>query len=116
MVVDVKDALAQAQAWKKDVLEPWKAQMAAYNEQKAAEMEKMKAHAAQLETIVGLLLDGKTRAAMLAWNALQLHPKLRDLRVGGDGETLTLVDVAGTVTVLKLDVLMQELQALLQGE
>lgn len=113
MVVDMKRNLAEVQAWKRDVFEPWKARMEEYQAQKAQELDRLRANAAQLETIVGLLIDGRTRQAMLAWNALELHPKLRDLRISGDAETLTLVDDAGKVSVLKLDTLIAELAQML---
>lgn len=112
---DMKKSLEDVQAWKREVFEPWKEKMAAYNQQKAEEMARLREHAGQLEAMVAMLLEGKTKSAMLAWNALGMHPKLRDLRLSDDGETLTLVDEAAQVTVLKLETLMAELQQMLEG-
>ena len=72
-------------------------------------------HLGQLQTIVALLLDGKTRQALLAWNTLQLHPALRDIKLGDGGETLTLVDMGGRTSVLRVDDLIADVQAMLDG-
>ncbi|PZP39008.1 MAG: hypothetical protein DI585_05535 [Pseudomonas fluorescens] len=62
-----------------------------------------------------MLIEGRTKQAVMAWNTLQLHPKLKDIRVSGDGEALTLVPTDGALTVLKLDEVIVELQAVLRA-
>lgn len=102
------------QAWKRDVFMPWKEAVAKYNDEKLQQANKLRAHAGQLETIVALLMEGKTKNAMLAWNTLELHPKLKDIKLGDDGDTLRLVDNSGEVTVLRLEDLIDDLQRLME--
>lgn len=62
------------------------------------------------------LMEGRTRQAMLAWNALELHPKLREMRMSEGGEVLSLVTADGRVEVLKVDEVVAGLAALLTGK
>ena len=99
--------------WHATQFVPWQQQMAKYREARAQQLAQVKSHAGRLQTIVGMLIEGKTRAALLAWNTLELHPKLKDIRLGSDGETLTLVPEGGVPVVLKLDDLLDRLQQVL---
>ncbi|MBI1308715.1 MAG: hypothetical protein GC129_02505 [Proteobacteria bacterium] len=99
--------------WRDEVYRPWKESVVAYLQEQQGNMEKIKNNAESLQTIVGLLLDGKNRQAMMAWNALQLHPKLVDLQLSGDGQALTLKASDGHVQVLRMDDLIKELESLL---
>ena len=102
--------------WKQQKFEPWKRQMDVYRAEREIQMGKLKEHAGQLQTIVAMLAEGKTKQATLAWNTLQLHPKLKDVRVSPDGEILTLVAMDGAPQVLKLDQLIGELEAMFKGQ
>jgi hypothetical protein len=112
-MVQTIDKLAEAKAWREKEFLPWKDAMAKYLDERGQQMTKLKAHAGDLQTIVALLIEGRTRQALLAWNTLGLHPHLKDLRVSG--ESLTLVGIDGTPTVLTLDDMIADLQGLLKG-
>jgi hypothetical protein len=101
--------------WHATQFVPWQQAMAKYKNDQAQQLQKLKDNAGSLQTIVAMLLEGKTKAALLAWNTLQLHPKLRDIRLGSDGETLTLVPEGALPVVLKLDDLLDELQQILDA-
>lgn len=113
--VNKVDGLAAAKEWQEKEFLPWKAAMAKYRDERGQQMMLLKTHASELQTIVALLIDGRTKQALLAWNTLQLHPKLKDLRVGGDGESVTMVATDGTLSVMKLDDVLMDLQELLQA-
>lgn len=98
--------------WHETQFVPWQQAMAKYRDARLQQAARLKDNAGRLQAIVGMLIEGRPRAAMLAWNTLQLHPKLKDLRIGADGETLTLVPEGGGPAVLKLDDLLDELQRL----
>jgi hypothetical protein len=107
--------VTKIEEWKEKEFLPWKLAMQKYMDEKAAQTEKLKSHAGELQSIVALLCEGRTRQALLAWNTLGLHPRLKDLRVSGDGESLSLVGVDGNVTVLRLDDIIADLQALVKA-
>lgn len=112
------DIVAKAQSvaeWQEKEFLPWKAAMAKYMDQRGQQLALLKSHAGELQTIVALLIEGRTKQALLAWNTLQLHPKLKDIRMSGDGESLTLVAADGNLTLLKLDDVLAELQAVLRA-
>jgi hypothetical protein len=101
--------------WQETEFLPWKQAMAKYMDERSQQMAKFRENIGALQTIVALLIEGRTKQAMLAWNTLQLHPKLKDLRVSGDGESLTLVGTDGQLTLLKLDDVIAELQQLVRS-
>ena len=111
MTDDVK--MTDVVAWQEKEFLPWKAAMAKYRDERGQQMARLKDHASQLQGIVALLIEGRTKPALLAWNTLQLHPKLKDLRVSGDGESVTLVATDGALTLLKLDDVIGDLERLL---
>lgn len=115
MVQTGKVGVADVQTWHDKEFLPWKTAMAKYMDTRAQQMANMKAHAGELQTIVAMLIDGRTKQALLAWNTLQLQPKLRDIRVSGDGESLTLVTTDGKLNVVKLDDIIAELEGLLKA-
>lgn len=92
---------------------PWKRKMETYGAEKGEQVARMRRHAASLQAIVAMLVEGRTKQAVLAWNTLELHPKLQDVRVSADGETLTLVAMDGTPDVIRLDDMLAELQKML---
>lgn len=101
--------------WHATQFVPWQQAMAQYKNAQAQQLAKVKTNAGRLQAIVGMLIEGKTKAALLAWNTLELHPKLRDIRIGSDGETLTLVPEGTAPVVVKLDDLLDELQQILDA-
>lgn len=113
MVGTMKATAATVEEWQEKEFLPWKDAMAKYMDERGQQMVRFKDNAAALQTIVALLIEGRTKQALLAWNTLQLHPKLKDLRVSGDGESLTLVATDGNLTLLKLDDVIADLQAML---
>lgn len=108
------DKRMTAREWQEREFLPWKRKMEAYNAGKADQAARMRGHAASLQAIVAMLVEGRTKQAVLAWNTLELHPKLKDVRVSPDGETLTLVAMDGTPEVVRLDDMLAELQTLLR--
>lgn len=101
------------QQWHEQQFLPWKRAVAQYLDEKQQQEARLHENIGQLQTIVALLLDGRTRPALLAWNTLQLHPKLSDIRVGQDGQTLSLVQAGGKVTIMRLDDIIDDLQRML---
>lgn len=113
MVESKQDGLKAVQEWQEKDFLPWKAAMAAYLDKRNQQQAKLKQHAGELQAIVAMLIEGRTKQALLAWNTLQLHPKLKDIRLASDGESLTLVTTDGQLTVVKLDDVIADLAALL---
>lgn len=99
------------ETWVETQLKPWQQEVAAHMQAKAEALARVKAHGPQLEAMLGLLMEGRTRAALLAWNALGIPPLLEDIRVSDDGARITLVARGGQVTVLDVDALDKELAA-----
>lgn len=102
-----------AKEWQEREFLPWKRKMESYTADKAEQVARMRKHASSLQAMVAMLVEGRTKQAVLAWNTLELHPKLKDVRVSPDGETLTLVATDGTPEVIRLDDLLTELQKVL---
>ena len=105
--------LADAKAWQENEFLPWKAAMQAYTDERAQQMAKFRRSAAELQSIIAMLAEGRTRQALLAWNALDLQPKLKDLRVGRDN--LTLVAMDGQIIQMAFDDMIAELDMLLKS-
>ena len=72
--------------------------------------------AENVQGVVALLLDGKPKQAVAAWNALQAEPQLKVIRLGADGESLTLVPVKGAPLVTTVDAVIAELEGLLMAQ
>ena len=103
------------QQWRDEQFVPWQRAMQGYLADKQAQRERLQQHVGALQTIVGLLLEGRTKPAMLAWNTLNLHPQLRDLRLSRDAETLTLVSSDGQSQRLAMTELLRDVQRLLDA-
>jgi hypothetical protein len=101
------------QQWRDEQFVPWQKAAREYLADRQVQTERLRQHVGALQTIVGLLLEGRTKPAMLAWNTLNLHPQLRDLRVSRDGETLTLVGNDGQSQRLAMTDLLRDVQRLL---
>lgn len=100
-----------AQEWQEREFRPWKKRMEAFSAQKAGQMERLRQNAASLQAMVAMLMEGRTKQAVLAWNTLELHPKLKDVRVSPDGESITLVATDGTPEVVRMEDLLKALEA-----
>lgn len=107
------DMLAEAKTWQETEFLPWKAAMEKYTDERSQQLMKLKRSAGELQAIVAMLAEGRTKQAMMAWNALDLRPKLKDIRVGRDN--LTLVATDGQITQLMFDDMIAELGALLKS-
>lgn len=101
------------QEWHDKQFVPWKQAVAGYLAEKNRQKERLHQHVGQLQTIVALLLDGKPRQAMQAWNALGLNPLLKDIDLSRDGEHVTLTEPNGKVHRLLMDDVVDDLQRLL---
>jgi hypothetical protein len=101
------------QEWHEQQFLPWKQAVAQVLEQRQAEQAHFQQHVGQLQSILALLLEGRTRQALLAWNALHLKPALGDIRLAGDGESVTLVPLHGEPVRLTLDEIIADLQRML---
>lgn len=71
------DKMAELKAWQEKEYLPWKAAMAKYLDARAQQVAKLKRHVGDLQTIVAMLQDGRSKQAVTAWNALGLHPSLK---------------------------------------
>lgn len=103
------------QQWRDEQLVPWQLAVQGYVADKQGQAQRLRQHVGALQTIVGLLLEGRTKPAMLAWNTLNLHPQLRDLRLSRDGEVLTLVRNDGQSQRLAMVTVLRDVQRLLDA-
>lgn len=81
---------------------PWQRKVADMAAVQDEQQKKLKAHLPELQALVGMLLDGKTKAAVALWNRLGIHPALRGIEVAKDGQTLTVVEAGGTVSSMAM--------------
>ena len=102
------------QQWYETEFLPWQSKAKTYQQEKAAQLNKLRNHTAELQHMVGLLLGGETKRAVLGWNSLGLEPALAEIVLTKDGETLTLRTKGGVAQVLSIDELINGLQQLLQ--
>ena len=101
--------------WRDEQFMPWQLAVRDYVADKQAQTQRLRQHVGVLQTIVGLLLEGRTKPAMLAWNTLNLHPQLRDLRLSRDAEVLTLVSSDGQTQRLAMAEVLRDVQRLLDA-
>ena len=99
--------------WHEEQFLPWKQAVAKVIDDRKAQAEKFQANMGQLQTVLALVMDGKTRSAVMAWNALQLHPPLSDMKLAQDGESLTLVTTGNEVRVLRVEDVVADLERML---
>lgn len=100
------------QDWHTHEFLPWQAKAQSYQAEKAAQQAALRRHLPALQTMVGLLLEGQTKRAVLAWNSLNLEPVLADLVLSKDGEQVLLRAKGGRTETLTLDELIEGLKAL----
>jgi hypothetical protein len=101
--------------WYEGQFVPWKNAVNKYLDLKTQNERRFTEHMGQLQTIITLLLDGRTKQAVLAWNSLQLQPALAEIELETARDELTLVLPAGKRVKLKLDDLIDDVQALLDA-
>lgn len=101
------------QEWHQQQFLPWKQAVAKVMEERQAEREMFQQHVGQLQSILALLLEGRNRQAVLAWNTLHLKPTLADIRLGSSGETVTLMPLSGEPVQMGLDEIITDLQRML---
>ncbi|HEX2858688.1 MAG TPA: hypothetical protein VHP58_00560 [Alphaproteobacteria bacterium] len=99
--------------WHEQQFLPWKQAVAKVMEKRQEEREMFQQHVGQLQSILALLLEGRNRQAVLAWNTLHLKPTLADIRLGSDSETVTLMPLSGEPLQMGLDEIIADLQRML---
>ncbi|MCA3244378.1 MAG: hypothetical protein INF43_03610 [Alphaproteobacteria bacterium] len=100
------------QRWRQEQFMPWLHQAQAYQLEKAQQQARLRQHLPALQTMVGLLLEGQTNRAVLAWNGLGLEPALADIVLSRDGEQVLLRAKGGRTEILPLTEIIDALQAL----
>jgi predicted RNase H-like nuclease (RuvC/YqgF family) len=101
-----------AKQWYEAEFLPWQAKASAYRAEKANQREILMRHLPALQTMVGLLLEGQTKRAVLAWNALGLEPALAEIIIGKNGDEILLRSKGGKAEHLTLDEVIAGLEAL----
>lgn len=84
-------------AWYEGEFAPWQRKVADMEAMQADQQKKLQAHLPELQALVGMLLDGKTTAAVALWNRLGIHPALRGIEVAKGGGMLTVQEAGGAV-------------------
>lgn len=101
-----------AKQWYETEFLPWKAQANAYVAEKAAQQNALRQHLPALQTMVGLLMEGQTRRAVMAWNALGLNPMLAEIILSKNGDEILLRTKGGKAETITLDAMIAGLEAL----
>jgi hypothetical protein len=104
-----------AKEWYEQAFLPWQKEAQAYQTEKQRLQKKLRDHTAQLQTMIGLLLEGQSKRAVLAWNALGLEPALAEMVMSGDRESLLLRSKGGQTQTLRLDDLIAGLEQIQKG-
>ncbi|NBX86888.1 MAG: hypothetical protein EBQ80_06645 [Proteobacteria bacterium] len=99
--------------WHEQQFLPWKRAVAKYLDEKRVQEALLQQNLGQLQTIVALLLEGRTKPALMAWNSLQLNPRLENIKLEQQGEVLVLIQQGGGVLRLQLDDVVEDLQRML---
>jgi hypothetical protein len=98
------------QRWRHEQFLPWLQQAQAYNLAKEQQQARLRQHLPALQTMVGLLLEGQTKRAVLAWNSLSLEPALAEIVLSKDGEQVLLRAKGGRTETLALTEIIAALQ------
>jgi hypothetical protein len=104
--------LTKAQRWQQEEFLPWLQQAQAYAQEKQQQQQALRRNLPALQTMVGLLLEGQTKRATMAWNALGLEPALAEIVLSKDGQQILLRAKGGRTETLNLDDVIAALQAL----
>lgn len=83
--------------WYNDEFAPWQRKVGELEAMQAEQRKTLGAHLPELQALVGMLLDGKTKQAVDLWNRLGIHPALRGIEVAQGGEMLTVQEAGGSV-------------------
>ncbi|PIZ31055.1 MAG: hypothetical protein COY40_03025 [Alphaproteobacteria bacterium CG_4_10_14_0_8_um_filter_53_9] len=101
-------------AWYDKQFLPWREAVRTVTLDEEARKVKLQRHIGQLQTIVAMLMDGKAKSALMAWNALQLHPTLTAIALADNGDSLALTEQSGKNLTLRMDDVVAELEGLLR--
>lgn len=104
----------QLDIYRKNELEPWKAEVAKLEAQLSKNKANLKQNIPSLQSLVALLLENKTSEAVKIWNNLQLQPVLKSLKVNHKIEHVQFHLANGEMIELTLDVLLEELQTFIE--
>ena len=103
---------SMAQHWYETEFLPWKAKANAYSAEKAAQQNLLRQHVPALQTMVGLLMEGQTKRAVMAWNSLGLQPMLTEIVIGKQGDEILLRTRGGKAETMNVDAMIAGLEAL----
>jgi hypothetical protein len=104
--------LTETQRWREEEFLPWLQQARSYAQEKQQQQQALRRNLPALQTMVGLLLEGQTKRAALAWNSLGLEPALAEIVISKDGHQVLLRAKGGRTETLNLDEIINALQGL----
>lgn len=97
--------------WYNDDFAPWQRKVADLEAMQGEQRQKLRAHLPELQALVGMLLDGKTKQAVDLWNRLGIHPALRNVEMLGGGDMLKVTEAGGNAS----DVSVADIVRLVEG-
>ena len=100
--------------WYMQEFTPWREAMGKYREALSQGEATFVKHMNELQTLAALLLDGRTKQALLLWNTLGLPPALASIELDRKRDVLVLVTPGKQEIVLQLDDVLADLQAMLE--
>ena len=101
------------QQWREEEFLPWKEKMRVFLEQRENSNGSLKQQAKSMQRLVGFLLDGKVSEAVTMWNELGLKPKLAEVSLDWQQDTITLQPVTGSHIILNIDDVLADLAEIL---
>ncbi len=104
--------MSTVQRWQTEEFLPWLQQAQSYASQKQQQQTHLRNNLPALQTMVGLLLEGQTKRAVLAWNALGLEPVLAEIVISKDGAQVLLRAKGGRTETLTFDEIIAALKGL----
>lgn len=99
--------------WYAHEFTPWRDAMSKYREARSQSEAAFASHMNELQTLAALLLDGRTKQAVLLWNTLGLPPALASIELDRRRDVLVLVTPGKQEIVLQLDDVLADLQAMM---
>lgn len=100
------------QNWLDQEFLPWQAKARSYAGEKQALQQRLRQQLPALQTLVGMLLEGQTKRAVMAWNSLGLEPLLAEIVLNRTGTEVMLRAKGGKTEVVNLDEVIATLQQL----
>lgn len=107
--------LSQAQQWFRESFKPWQAQRRRYEAEQNNQIVALRNQKAQVQYLVGLLLNGQYDRAVKGWNQLGLQPQLADVRVDTASDALIFTTTNNQVVTSDINTLIAEMQDVLAG-